>query len=319
MEAILNDLSLEEYDSSEKSLVEELIGVVVLKNSSATIGRMIKCHRNLKNIEVNGQDTLLKIIGVNTTRDQRTMIFSWMDRAGPFWCDSREANSDDYFEYDGQDVTDQGLGECARKQILTRPVSSFSLGNNEQFKNDLLAVQHGLAEEPLGLHNIQNVSGVENLKAFLFEQQPAPNDWKELIDFAKEKFQYLVFSDDLIDQIKGQPFSTCVSDRFIQLCTALQEIINSRDECRHFRAETNDLIEKYFHGEKGWFSDESSRDKVDFKNLLKFKNCHTGKKELFTYHGKIKTPQTRVYFDWPLTPDMEQIQIVYFGPKVTKH
>ncbi|MBO1923776.1 hypothetical protein [Thiomicrorhabdus sp. 6S3-12] len=319
MEVILNDLSLEIYGRDFSSLINDLLDLVLFNTQAKKLGSPLKCHRNVRNLFVADNKSLIDVIGKNASKDQRQKIFTWLDRSGPFWCESREENPDDYFELNGQDVTNRGLGECARKQIIDKPVASYSLGQEKVFRVNTLCVQHGLPEEILGLYEIQNYYEFESLKARLHSLLPPPQNWKDLISYSKAQFELLVFSDELLGQIEQLPFSDCVAERFLELCKKLEEIIQSRDEKQQFSSSTHQLIEQHFHGDKAWFSDESDQDKIDFVNQLKFKNAYTGEKESFSYHGKIKTPQIRVYFDWPLTPAMKQIQIVYFGPKITKH
>lgn len=319
MEVILNDLSLEAYGSSPPSLINDLLDLVQFNTQAKKFGGSIKSHRNVRNTFILGNKSLIDVIGLFTSRDQRQKILTWIDRSGPFWCESREENSDDYFEFNGLDVTDRGLGECARKQIINKPVASYSLGQKKEFRVNSLCVQHGLSEDILGLYKIKNYCDFESLRAQLHSLLPRPRNWEDLISYAKAHFESLVFSDDLLSQIQAQPFSSCVSERFFELCNALEKIIKSRDDKNQFSSLTHELIEQHFHGDKAWFSDESPNDKRDFENQLQFKNCYSGEKEIFTFHGKIKTPQIRIYFDWPLVPEMEQIQIVYFGPKITKH
>lgn len=36
------------------------------------------------------------------------------------------------------------------------------------------------------------------------------------------------------------------------------------------------------------------------------------------FHGKIKTPQYRIHFPWPLAREESRLRIAYIGPKLTK-
>lgn len=44
----------------------------------------------------------------------------------------------------------------------------------------------------------------------------------------------------------------------------------------------------------------------------------TGKKLFCPWHGKIKTPQFRIHFEWPRPAGQREIKVVYIGPKITK-
>jgi hypothetical protein len=36
-----------------------------------------------------------------------------------------------------------------------------------------------------------------------------------------------------------------------------------------------------------------------------------------TWHGKVKTPQYRIHFSWPISA-VAPLYVVYIGPKITK-
>jgi hypothetical protein len=49
-----------------------------------------------------------------------------MSSAGPFWDDSRAPNAEDLFYFENEDVTDQGLGEVARRLLLGIEAHTYS-------------------------------------------------------------------------------------------------------------------------------------------------------------------------------------------------
>ena len=78
------------------------------------------------------------------------------------------------------------------------------------------------------------------------------------------------------------------------------------------------LYQKYFTGAKAWFSDSSDREKAQFRNELTFPHPADPDKTIFaTWHGKVKTPQLRIHFSWPIRAD-KPLYVVYAGPKITK-
>lgn len=76
---------------------------------------------------------------------------NWLDKSGPFWDEDREENVDDYFHFEGTDVTDQGLGEAARRVLAGRQAGAYSFFDSSQrFARsvlDLLAVLETLVIE----------------------------------------------------------------------------------------------------------------------------------------------------------------------------
>jgi hypothetical protein len=78
------------------------------------------------------------------------------------------------------------------------------------------------------------------------------------------------------------------------------------------------MMKLWMVGANARITDESKTNKSDFKEELKFVHPKTGEKIFCPYHGKIKTPQYRIHFQWPLPEKAQQLFIGYFGPKITK-
>lgn len=83
--------------------------------------------------------------------------------------------------------------------------------------------------------------------------------------------------------------------------------------------ETDRLIAAHFSGEKAWFTDESEGNKKKFASQMTFVDPLNSSMKIFCpFHGKIKTPQYRIHFPWPMAQDEGVLRIVYIGPKITK-
>ena len=65
-------------------------------------------------------------VGRRLPRDKRVLLFQWAGRKGPFIEDDRQSTDDDLFLFDGEDVTDLGLGEAARRILATLPAATLS-------------------------------------------------------------------------------------------------------------------------------------------------------------------------------------------------
>ena len=62
------------------------------------------------------------------------------------------------------------------------------------------------------------------------------------------------------------------------------------------------LYQQHFTGGNAWFSDESAANQADFGAELTFPNPDAPGETLFcSWHGKVKTPQYRIHFSWPVT------------------
>jgi hypothetical protein len=281
------------------------------------LSQQFYCSRSLGRVPVVEQFGFMQVVMRHGSRDLKSQVGSWIDRKGLFWDDNRCDNQDDYFEFNGIDVTDRGLGECARRMISGHEVGTFSLQG--VYDNSPLAVQHGLAEEVLGHYHVENVWTYDALLQQAEAATPKPTNWQAAVDALKVKYANLNFVDDIYQQLAPLPFSITVYGRLGELCRVLTEYLASRDVQGHHTAQTNELLTLHFTGEKAWFTDESQTNKDKFKTALTFNNPQiNGESCLYPFHGKIKTPQVRMHFQWPILAGRDSIDIVFIGPKITK-
>ena len=95
-------------------------------------------------------------------------------------------------------------------------------------------------------------------------------------------------------------------------------LTNSFDDQGERTREGHRLYQKHFTGDKAWFSDSSTSEKDDFKKELTFPHpAALGETLSCTWHGKVKSPQLRIHFSWPIRA-AEPLYVVYVGPKITK-
>lgn len=316
MEWILNDLSLRDKYSSATDFFVDIETIIKLRFSHKLINDNFLCSRSIGNIEVIGDKQFSQLVLSEAPRDLRQQIMTWVSKNGPFWCDNRTENEDDYFEYKDTDVTDLGLGECARKSFIEQNVSSYSFSGC--YDVSTLPVQHGLKEDIVGTYDIDNLWTTDQLIESCLGSIPEPTNWGEAIGQLEQNYQKLIFSSYLLNQISTLPFSFTVYQRMKELCRVLEDYLASRNKKGEMTPKSHEILEQHFHGDKAWFSDESDDDLRKFEKQLSFIDTRDDKKKLYRFHGKIKTPQVRVYFEWPIPPEQADIQIVYFGPKITK-
>lgn len=75
------------------------------------------------------------------------------------------------------------------------------------------------------------------------------------------------------------------------------------------------LVTEHFQGKKAWFSDEQPGD----ENVFWFLDNNNGCARLYcSWHGKIKTPQFRLHFQWAAPVGQRYIKVIYLGEKLTK-
>ena len=258
---------------------------------------------------------------VRATKDQLfiSQVLRWVSTAGPFWEDDRAGNPDDYFHFEGEDVTEQGLGEAARRLVLDLNASSFSFPHPSvaRFARTPLCVHHGLDEEPLGSYDVDNCWKSEDIETAAIR---TPTSWKDMLEIAASEMRALILSDEIANQLSPVPFHSGVAEKFIGLLGVLQKLT---DETRDgaLSAQGLDLYNKFFTGHKPLFTDESESNKRDFFQDLTFRDPSDPRKNLFCpWHGKVKFgSQYRIHFEWPRPKGQAPIKVTYIGPKITKH
>lgn len=310
----VNDLSLNGHYSSPSEFLTELNQLMRLRQTMPALNKGLYCSRNLHTYPVSRDSDFRQAV---QSSSNKRLVLEWITKRGPFWDDNRETNADDYFEYKSQDITDLGLGEAARCQLARKQAISFSF-SDAGFDYSPIVIDHGLPEARIGAVPIKNIWDFDSLRDSVLDSEPPPVNWKQMLELAKAKFDKLLFPIDCIDKLKAEPFSESIVDRIFVLLGVLQEFIHSLDEDGNYSDRNHEMIRQYFSGDKAWFSDESATNKSVFKEDLTFSSDEqTSEKVFCPWHGKIKTPQYRIHFEWPVK-QRTRLRIFYIGPKITK-
>lgn len=320
MQWIVNDLSVRDAFVSIDQFFESLSSLLRLRGEDELLRQGLLCSRTLSNQPITPEMTFSKAVSRCDDRNVRSLILAWVSKNGPFWEDDPEDNDDNYFEFGGEDVTDTGIGECARRMIRGKEIAAFSFpGRVNRFTLSPLLVAHGLSDDRIATVPLSNIWCLDELMLSVAGARPVPRTWREAIERFQKQFTKLLIVDELELDIRMIPFSRCAAERIEQLFWALQKYVESRGSDGRHTDETNEVLRDYFTGGKAWFTDESDSNKSDFKNQLKFVDPEDRVKKLFCpFHGKVKTPQLRVHFPWPLEAEKTRLKICYIGPKITK-
>jgi hypothetical protein len=214
-------------------------------------------------------------------------------------------------------VTDTALGEgavcCSRG--LPREIVSFIHPSWNYTPIEVDWVRNNLPTERIELLNHWNF---ESVQASLPKSRPTPRSWEELSRMVEEDCNLLEFANDAFAPLQGYPFSPAAADRIQVLLNVLNKLKGCFDENGERTAEGQYLYEQHFTGPKAWFSDSSNSEKIDFENELSFPHPSAPDSTLFCpWHGKVKTPQIRIHFTWPVTATT-RLYLAYIGPKITK-
>lgn len=295
--------------------IEELLR---LRTEFSTIRDGLRCSRLIGDRPATQTQSFRQVVQSSSDRILRQQILQWVVSKGPFIDENSEVIDENYFEYKGLDVTNEGAGEAARCKVNGLEATTFSfLGGGSDYSP--LSIDHGLPEDRIGIIELVNIWNIEALRITSLAALPVAVNWKQAIEQARVRFPNLFFSQNLMDYLRRETFTFHLVEAIFSKLAKLQEFVESRNLDGTNSPETDRLIAAHFAGEKSWFTDESDTNKTKFKNQLTFTDPHENNSTIFCpFHGKIKTPQYRIHFPWPLLKNEKQIRIVYIGPKITK-
>lgn len=303
---MLNELSIEGQFFDNAALGESIGKIIGMRNAAKRFGVEVYCHTNTANRHVRPDTALIHAL----SRDQRMYMTSWLTRQGPFWEDARRHAPNEWYEYDGEIVTDTGLAEAAHcvEIGIDRRVVSFAPSSWERSPIVVVRRDDNRAEGRIHLANYWNVSDLEQE---LIKAARKPKSWKELEEVCHRRFASLNFTADSFRPLNGQPFAPGVAERIAIRLEVLNDIQTSGGLGS---SEGRRLYDKHFIGDRAWFSDSSDSEKREFEGKLTFDVG--GEPTLCGWHGKINTPPYRIHFNWPIQAG-GALHVVYVGWKIT--
>lgn len=315
---LFNDLSFTGQYPDVGTFCNDLGKLLRLRAISEAVRQRLLCSRSLYGRPVTSSSSFQEAVYRSRDRDFKVQAMSWAVNRGPFWDDDRASQQDDYFQYEGQDVTDQGLGEAARRMLARKPSAVYSMvGGHYCFTLTPLLVLHGLTEAPLGNIEVPNTYKLQALRHEA-ESVVSPQNWGEFLAYSRQDLTQLIILDTVDAPLSRHPFGEGLAERVTELLEVLDSVVLSRDQKGTYTGETNELIRKYFQGGAATFSDESEINKNKFRSKLTFRDTNTGQDLFCPWHGKIGIQDFRIHFHWPLTPKDTKLKVVYIGPKITK-
>ena len=251
--------------------------------------------------------------------NSRRAVMAWLTRHGPFWEDAREHGEDDYldcFRYEDRIVTDTAVGEAAFCTLLGLERSLVSaIPSAWAFTPVTVELHEDDDHRSVGVRNYWESAA---LQAVLERESPPLRSWKELEAVALNRCRDLTFSPESFEPLRGHPFHEGAAGRVLLRLLVLQRIGRCFDDRGERTSEGHQLYQKHFTGAKSWFSDSSTSEKISFETELTFPHPAARGESLFcTWHGKVKSPQLRIHFSWPIRAN-EPVYVVYVGPKITR-
>lgn len=312
---MLNDCSIHGQFHSLGAFRDAIGRVMAIRATARRFGRDIQCHRNVAHRQVTHNMSMPRAIQV-LSRDECSALMQWLTRRGPFWEDARRHSDDDWLECNGEIVTDTAVGEAAYCLLHSVARSLVSLAPSSWLASPLLVEWH--EDGNVRRVDVPNYWDAADLRAALTATLPPPGSWSDLESAVRSRYPDLSFSSESFKPLQGHPFGKGAAERVLSLLGVLHDLKNCFNARGERTSAGHDLVQQHFTGDKAWFSDSSDTEKSAFKRDLTFPHPAVAGEPLFcTWHGKVKTPQLRIHFSWPIRAS-EPLYIVYVGPKITK-
>src|SRR5271166_6208644 len=135
---LVNDLSLSSQYLTPAVFWIDLDEILKARQRIDTLATDLLCSADLSKRQVTADLSLLEAI-YTENGPRRYIALRWITK-GPFWEKAREPTAIDMFEHAGEDVTEQGLGEAARRLLASRDARAFSFPGLPRFDASPLSI-----------------------------------------------------------------------------------------------------------------------------------------------------------------------------------
>ena len=314
LRAFVNELALAEACAAAHPSHAPLGALIEARRRHPVLVEGLYCASGMPNTEIR-PGVRVSAVGWRLPRDKRGLLFQWVSKKGPFIEDDPQAADDDLFLFEGEDVTNLGLGEAARRTLAKRPAAALSPVQDpaSRFAVDPLCVVHGLEEEPIGRVPVTNFHETNALADALRAARPEPETWPELLAEARARFDRLHIGSHCDRVLARPPYHPPGGRRVLELLDVLQRLMTEMDSGGRLSEAGEELRNTYFVGERSWFSDESETRKHSPETFT-FPDPDGDGTLVCFWHGKVSTRAFRIHFEWPVSPPVRRLRVVYIGP-----
>lgn len=316
MDFLVNDLSLHGQFHDLAAFRHSVRQVMQIRQIARRHGRTLHCHRGLVSAQVTPDERMQSAVAA-LPRDEQRAVMAWLGQHGPFWDDDRQHDSGDWYECVGEIVTDTAVGEAAHFCLhgIPRGLVSFQPSN---FLCDPVPIERVVTGDTRARVNVRNYWDPAVVETCLAAAPPVLDSWSALGQLSLSRFDGLRFAVNAFEPLRSQPFQQGIAERILARLDVLNRLTSCFDQNGSRTADGHALYQQHFTGDKSWFSDSSDMEKAGFKNELTFPHPDAPSESLFcSWHGKVKSPQYRIHFSWPVTT-ASPVYVVYVGPKITK-
>ena len=312
---LVNELSLHGQFADLVSFKAAIGRLMVIREIVHTAGRTLYCHKSMAQANVMQNMAMPQAIAA-LPKDEQRALMAWLTKNGPYWTDNRNHGPNDYLECNHNIVTETAVGEAGwcRLTGIERELVSITPSN---WTYSPIVVDRITGTGPSETTEVANHWDAAALEAIL-RLAPAPlSSWSQLAQQSIADLTNLTFAADAFVPLNGHPFVSGAARQLWVILGILNQFKTCFDQSGQRTPEGNEIYQNFFTGD-ATFTDSSDREKDKFNKELTFKVPGDASKELpFPWHGKVKTPQLRVHFSYPVSAK-NPLYIVYVGPKITK-
>lgn len=316
MDLLINDQSLHGQFADINTFHGSIRRIMEIREIARRYMSAVYCHRGFVNGQVTAQERMPAAVSAMPVNERRA-VMAWLSQHGPFWDDDRQHDAGDWYECAGEIVTDTAIGEAGHCLLHGIDRGLVSLLPSS-FLFDPVPVERVFEDDTRAPVNVRNYWDPVAVEACFVAAPPALVSWSALEQLCASRFECLRFAEYAFKPLRGQPFKQGAAERILVRLQVLHRLKQCFDADGARTDEGHALYQQHFTGDKAWFSDESAANKDSFRDDLTFPHPDAPGEDLFcSWHGKVKSPQYRIHFSWPVTA-AGPVYVVHIGPKITK-
>ncbi|MCH4093101.1 MAG: hypothetical protein LKE96_02110 [Acetobacter peroxydans] len=311
---IVNDLSLKGRNSNVSDLLDQFDELLAIRTRLGHTGHKLLCGRDLRYCIVSHAKTLVEAVYMMRDQPRRNLALAWLTK-GPFWTSPPEGKVITYFH--AEDVTNQGLGEAARRRWLGEDARTFSFSGLSQFEVcdlDVQCLRDGADhEETTNVPNTWTLNFLTKLSPVVVPRR----SWAVMIDEAVSELPHIQISrDQAIQEMSRYPYDLGAHNRLFSLLKRLNELAKARATYGDNSAPVKEWLLVNVMTAGADFSSEEPRN----RSVFTFSDPDTGEDLYCPWHGKVHNPlQYRIHYQWPMPIGQTRLKVPYIGQKLTKN
>ena len=182
---LFNDESLHGQFSSPGQFFEALGVIFRMRDAAQKAGFNLEVNRRIKERAAIKAQTLREVIGKTNNPENKRRILTWLDRDGPFWDDPPIHSDNEYFECNGEVVTETALAEACHLLMSLTEASVVSLNPSKFLTNTIEVFWRDRAEGDRSWP-IRNFFSEPPFAEHLALIEKPPASWPQVVDWIND-------------------------------------------------------------------------------------------------------------------------------------